>query len=35
VRLGFAHPVGGRAMEFASGYPADLAGALAVLRAES
>jgi 23S rRNA pseudouridine1911/1915/1917 synthase len=35
VRLGFAHPVGGRAMEFGSGYSADLARALAVLSAES
>ncbi len=35
VRLGFAHPVSGRALEFASDYPADLARALAVLRAES
>lgn len=35
VRLGFAHPAGGRPMEFASAYSADLASALAVLRAES
>ena len=35
VRLGFAHPAGGRPMEFASVYSADLASALAVLRAES
>jgi 23S rRNA pseudouridine1911/1915/1917 synthase len=35
VRLGFAHPADGRAMEFTSAYSADLAGALAVLRAES
>jgi len=34
VRLGFAHPVGGRPLEFASAYSADLASALAVLRAE-
>ncbi len=34
VRLGFAHPAGGRPMEFASAYSADLASALAVLRAE-
>jgi 23S rRNA pseudouridine1911/1915/1917 synthase len=35
VRLGFAHPADGRWVEFVSDYPADLAGALAVLRAES
>ncbi|WP_202925826.1 RluA family pseudouridine synthase [Goekera deserti] len=33
-RLGFAHPGDGRWVEFTSEYPADLAGALAVLRAE-
>jgi 23S rRNA pseudouridine1911/1915/1917 synthase len=35
VRLGFAHPADGRWIEVASEYPADLAGALAVLRAEA
>jgi 23S rRNA pseudouridine1911/1915/1917 synthase len=35
VRLGFAHPADGRPVEFSSEYPADLAGALEVLRAES
>ena len=35
VRLGFAHPADGRPMEFASAYSADLAAALAALRAES
>jgi 23S rRNA pseudouridine1911/1915/1917 synthase len=35
VRLGFAHPADGRWVEFTSDYPADLAGALAVLRAEN
>ena len=35
VELGFAHPADGRRMEFASGYPEDLAHALDVLRAES
>ena len=35
VRLGFAHPADGRWVEFTSEYPADLAGALAVLRAEN
>ena len=35
VRLGFAHPDDGRWVEFASDYPPDLAGALAVLRAEA
>jgi 23S rRNA pseudouridine1911/1915/1917 synthase len=35
VRLGFAHPADGRRVEFASGYPEDLAHALDVLRAES
>jgi 23S rRNA pseudouridine1911/1915/1917 synthase len=35
VRLGFAHPADGRRVEFASEYPADLAHALEVLRAES
>jgi len=35
VRLGFPHPADGRFVEFTSEYPSDLAGALAVLRAES
>ena len=35
VRLGFAHPADGRRVEFTSPYPADLAGALDVLRAGS
>jgi 23S rRNA pseudouridine1911/1915/1917 synthase len=35
ARLGFAHPEDGRRMEFTSEYPADLAAALDVLRAES
>jgi 23S rRNA pseudouridine1911/1915/1917 synthase len=35
VRLGFAHPGDGRRVEFTSEYPADLAHALEVLRAES
>ena len=35
VRLGFEHPADGRWVEFTSDYPADLAGALAVLRAEN
>jgi 23S rRNA pseudouridine1911/1915/1917 synthase len=35
VRLGFDHPADGRRVEFASEYPADLAHALDVLRAES
>src|SRR3954452_12739956 len=35
VRLGFPHPADGRWVEFTSDYPADLAGALAILRAES
>ncbi len=35
VRLGFAHPADGRWIEVASDYPADLSGALAVLRAEA
>jgi 23S rRNA pseudouridine1911/1915/1917 synthase len=35
VRLGFPHPGDGRFVEFTSGYPSDLAGALAVLRAET
>ncbi|MGY1731290.1 RluA family pseudouridine synthase [Geodermatophilus sp. SYSU D01045] len=35
VRLGFAHPADGHWAEFTSDYPDDLAGALAVLRAES
>ena len=34
-RLGFAHPADGRWVEFTSEYPADLAHALAVLRAEA
>lgn len=33
--LGFAHPADGRWVEFTSSYPADLAGALDTLRAES
>jgi 23S rRNA pseudouridine1911/1915/1917 synthase len=35
VRLGFAHPADGRWAEFHSPYPADLAHALDVLRADS
>ncbi|SDF56137.1 23S rRNA pseudouridine1911/1915/1917 synthase [Blastococcus aurantiacus] len=35
VRLGFPHPADGRWVEFTSEYPSDLAGALAVLRAEA
>jgi 23S rRNA pseudouridine1911/1915/1917 synthase len=35
VRLGFPHPADGRWVEFVSDYPPDLAGALAVLRAEA
>jgi 23S rRNA pseudouridine1911/1915/1917 synthase len=35
VSLGFAHPADGRWVEFTSEYPPDLAGALAVLRAEA
>jgi 23S rRNA pseudouridine1911/1915/1917 synthase len=35
VRLGFAHPAEGRWMEFISDYPADLAGSLELLAAES
>ncbi len=35
VRLGFAHPAGGRPVTLTSPYPADLAHALDVLRAES
>src|SRR5918997_1881504 len=35
VRLGFAHPADGRWIEISSDYPPDLAGALAVLRAET
>ena len=35
VRLGFPHPADGRWVEFTSEYPPDLAGALAVLRAEA
>jgi len=34
-RLGFAHPADGHWVEFTSEYPDDLAGALAVLRAEA
>jgi 23S rRNA pseudouridine1911/1915/1917 synthase len=34
-RLGFAHPDDGRAVEFTSPYPADLAHALDIVRAES
>jgi 23S rRNA pseudouridine1911/1915/1917 synthase len=33
--LGFAHPADGRPVEFTSEYPADLAHALELLRAES
>jgi 23S rRNA pseudouridine1911/1915/1917 synthase len=35
VTLGFAHPADGRRVEFTSPYPADLAAALATLRAEA
>ena len=35
VRLGFAHPADGHWAEFSSAYPADLAHALEVLRADS
>ena len=35
VQLGFAHPADGRWAEFRSGYPADLAHALEVLRSDS
>jgi 23S rRNA pseudouridine1911/1915/1917 synthase len=35
VRLGFAHPADGRWIEFISDYPADLAGSLELLAAES
>jgi 23S rRNA pseudouridine1911/1915/1917 synthase len=35
VELGFAHPADGRRVDFNSDYPADLAHALDVLRAES
>jgi 23S rRNA pseudouridine1911/1915/1917 synthase len=35
MRLGFAHPADGHRVEFSSEYPADLAHALEVLRAES
>jgi len=35
ARLGFAHPADGRPLAFTSAYPADLAGALAILGAES
>jgi 23S rRNA pseudouridine1911/1915/1917 synthase len=35
VRLGFEHPADGRWLELTSAYPADLAGALAILRAEA
>jgi 23S rRNA pseudouridine1911/1915/1917 synthase len=35
VRLGFPHPADGSWVEFTSEYPPDLAGALALLRAEA
>ena len=35
VRLSVAHPAEGRRVEFVSAYPADLAGALEMLRAEA
>jgi 23S rRNA pseudouridine1911/1915/1917 synthase len=35
VRLGFPHPADGRWVEVSSEYPPDLAGALALLRAEA
>jgi 23S rRNA pseudouridine1911/1915/1917 synthase len=35
VRLGFPHPADGRWIEVTSDFPPDLAGALAVLRAEA
>ena len=35
VRLSFAHPADGRQVEFISPYPADLAAALDILRAEA
>ena len=35
ARLGFAHPADGRHLAFTSDYPADLAHALGILRAES
>jgi 23S rRNA pseudouridine1911/1915/1917 synthase len=35
VRLGFAHPAGGRRVEFSSDYPADLRSVLDLLAAES
>ena len=35
VSLAFAHPADGREVTFTSGYPADLARALDILRAES
>lgn len=35
VRLGLPHPADGRWVEFTSEYPPDLAGALAILRAET
>jgi 23S rRNA pseudouridine1911/1915/1917 synthase len=35
VTLGFAHPADGRQVEFRSEYPADLSGALDVLRAQA
>jgi 23S rRNA pseudouridine1911/1915/1917 synthase len=35
VRLGFEHPGTGERLELTSNYPADLAGALALLRAEA
>jgi 23S rRNA pseudouridine1911/1915/1917 synthase len=34
VRLAFHHPADGRWVEFRSDYPADLARALGILRAE-
>jgi 23S rRNA pseudouridine1911/1915/1917 synthase len=35
VRLGFAHPADGHWVEFSSEYPADLAGALEILRSQA
>jgi 23S rRNA pseudouridine1911/1915/1917 synthase len=35
VRLGFDHPADGERMTFTSEYPADLAGALDVLRSDA
>jgi 23S rRNA pseudouridine1911/1915/1917 synthase len=35
ARLGFAHPADGHPLAFTSDHPADLAGALGILRAES